>query len=122
MSDAIITLLAWLGVLLHLAVGIIWWRRLSPLPLVPALNALVACCILTYWGQRWLGYLFRGVTWYLTDQLLPAYALLVLILAGLALSGRTFTPVPQWVAFGVDATVLLAAALFFTFFRLNRLF
>lgn len=110
MSNATITLLAWLGVLLHLAVGIIRWRRLSPLPLMAALNAAVALCILAYWGQRWIGYLFRGVKWYLTDQLVPAYALIVLIVAGLALAGRPVSPVPQWLAFGVHAMVLLAGA------------
>lgn len=122
MSDATIKLVVWLGVAAHLAIGIMAWRRLTSLPLVPLLNLLVALCILAYWAQRWYGYIAKGITWYLSDQWLPLYAILVSILAGLTLSGHYRGSLPHWIVFSLDFIALLSAALFFTFFRMNRLF
>jgi hypothetical protein len=78
--------------------------------------------VLAYWGRRWFGYLFRGITWYATDQLIPLCALLVFILAILTLSGRYNGVGLHWVIFVITTLVLLAAALFFSFFRMTRLF
>ncbi|HTE47519.1 MAG TPA: hypothetical protein VK636_19915, partial [Gemmatimonadaceae bacterium] len=97
------------------------WRRPSSIPLVPLMNLIVALCVLGYWVQRWYSYVFKGITWYATDQLVPAYALMALVIAALAISGRLSAPLPNWLIFGIDAIVIVAAALFFTFVRIDRL-
>jgi hypothetical protein len=122
MNNVVIVAIAWLALAAHVAVGLITRRRLSDLPLMPLLNLATAACILAYWIPKWYGYLSRGITWYLSDQLLPLYALLVCVLAGLAIAGRYSGGALQWLVFGLDAVALLGAALFFTFFRINRLF
>ena len=122
MSDAVILALAWLAVAAHALVAVLAWRRPGGAPLVPSLNLVVALAVLGYWASRWYGYATRGVTWYATDQLIPLYALVVGGLAAASLAGRLHAGAPQGIAFGIDALVLLAAALFFSFFRMNRLF
>ena len=54
--------------------------------------------------------------------MLPACALLAGILSALNLLGRYQGLAVQWLIFGVTTAVLLAAALFFSFFRMTRLF
>ncbi len=121
MSDPIILLLTWLALALHVLVMLPGVRRLTSLPLLPLLNLAVALCVLAYWIPRWYSYFFQGIRWYATDQLLPLYAVVVCVLAGLTLSGRYAGTVPHWMVLAIDALVLLAAALFFTFFRMDRL-
>ena len=72
----------------------------------------------------WYRYLFRGVVWSATDQLFPLYGAALCVLAWFTLRGRGPAPgmAAHWVAFGVDALALLAAAAFFAFFRMDRLF
>ena len=106
---------------MHLLVAALALRRISELPLVPLVNMAVALCILLYWMRNWYGYLFRGITWYASDQLLPLYGLVVFVLCLFTLAGRYRGAVPHAVGFGADALVLLAAALFVTFFRMDRL-
>ena len=113
---------AWLALAVQLLVGIVALRQKSMLPLIPLLNLVAALGVLAYWGQRWYKYLFQGVIWYATDQLIPLYAILVCILAVLTLSGRYPGVFLNWVVYGADTLVLLAAALFFSLFRINRLF
>jgi len=122
MSDATAIAIAWLALAAHAAVAIAVRRRVTDLPLVLLVNLAAALCVLAYWGQRWYGYIAKGVTWYVSDQMLPLYAVLVCLLSGATLLGGYHGTLPHWVIFGIDALVLLAAALFFTFFKLNRLF
>ena len=122
MSDAAILALAWLAVAVHAVVAALAWRRPGGAPHVPLLNLVVALAVLAYWAPRWYGYATRGVTWYATDQLIPLYALVVGGLAAASLAGRPHAGALQWIAFAIDALALLAAALFFSFFRMNRLF
>ncbi|MDB4883343.1 MAG: hypothetical protein JWL95_2109 [Gemmatimonadetes bacterium] len=121
MSNATLMAIPWLALAAHVAVGVVVGRRWSSLPLLPLINLATAACVLLYWAQRWYGYLFRGVTWYGTDQLMPLYAILVCVLAGLTLTGRLTATAPHWVVFGVDAVALLGAALLFSFVRITRL-
>ena len=95
---------------------------MSAFPLVPLINLAVALCVLAHWAQRWYGYIAKGVTWYVSDQVLPLCAMLICVLSGATLFGRYHGTAPHWVVFGIDALALLAAALFFTFFKMNRLF
>ena len=56
---------------------------------------------------------------------MPLYAVLVAVASALALSGRFAgrgAGAVQWTAFGVDAAVFAAAALYLTFMRFDRLF
>lgn len=122
MSDSFVIAVAWLAFAAHVAVAVAVRRRVTDLSLVPLVNLVVALCVLAYWGQRWYGYIAKGITWYFSDQLLPLCAILVCLLSGATLSGRYHGTAPHWVVFGLDAIVLLAAALFFTFFKMNRLF
>ena len=122
LSDSFIIVIAWIAVAVHVVIAIAVRRRMTDLPFVPLLNLATALCVLAYWGQRWYGYLTKGITWYLSDQALPLWAILVCVLSGLSLAGRYNGTLPHWLVFGIDGLVLLAAALFFTFFRMNRLF
>ena len=122
MSDAAIVALVWLAVAAHGAVAAFAWRRPGGAPLVPLLNLVVALCVVAYWAQRWYGYATRGITWYASDQLMPLYAIVVASLAVTGLAGRHSASALHWIAFGIDALMLLAAALVLSFFRTNRLF
>lgn len=115
-------MIAWLALAIHLLVGAAIRRHRMPVSSLAALNLVTGACVLLYWGRRWFGYLFRGISWYATDQVIPAYALLVCLLAVLSLSGRYQGIGAQWLIFLLDTLVLLGAVLFFTFFRMNRLF
>jgi hypothetical protein len=121
MSNAIVTTIPWIAFAVHLVVGSVAYRRTSAAVPLALLNLATAACVLAYWVPRWHGYLARGVTWYGSDQLVPLYAALVCTIAALALTGRFVSAPPQWVLFGIDATALLGAALFFSFFRITRL-
>jgi len=121
-SDSTLRVLAWAAVLIQGLACAAVLRHRAPWALVVVLNLLAATAVLAYWGRRWFGYLFRGVAWSATDQLIPLYALLVSVLAVLTLMGRFRGVAVQWGIFGFNTLVLLAAALFFSFFRMNRLF
>jgi hypothetical protein len=97
------------------------WRRWSTLPLLPLLNLVVAAGVLAYWAGKWYGYVFKHITWYATDQLLPLCAIGVCCLSGATLAGKYSGTWPHWCVFGVDMLVLLAAALFFSLFNMDRL-
>jgi hypothetical protein len=112
----------WLAFAMQLVVAAAVLRHKASVSLIALLNLVAALAVLAYWGTRWFGYLFRGVTWYATDQLLPACALVVCILALLTLFGRYHGVAVHWTIFGATTLVLLAAALFFSFFRTTRLF
>jgi hypothetical protein len=121
-SDFGIAVIAWIALGLHIGAGFVALRSGRPRPVVPLLNLTSALCVLAYWGYRWWGYLFRGVTWYASDQLIPLYALLVCVLALVTLSGRPPAVALNWIVFLFHTVVLVAALLFIKFFRLNRLF
>lgn len=116
------TTIAWLALGAHVAVGIFAWRRGSAMPLVPMLNLAFALCVAFYWGQRLLMALSKGLTWYATDQVWLVYALAVCAVSILTLTGRITWNGLHWTLFGAHTLVYAAAALFFTFFRINRLF
>jgi hypothetical protein len=122
MGDAAIKAITWLALGTQLLVGAAVARHRAPASLIPLLNLVAAAAVLAYWGRRWFGYLFRGITWYATDQWIPAYALLVCVLAGLTLAGRYQGTVAHWLIFGLNTLVLLGAAVFFSSFRMTRLF
>jgi hypothetical protein len=122
MSDPTLRFLAWLAVAIHLLVGAAVLRHKVSVSLLAVLNLVAGALVLVYWGRRWFGYLFHGITWYATDQLIPAYALVICLLAVLTLLGRYQGVGVHWFIFSLNALVLLAAALFFSFFRMTRLF
>ena len=121
MGNTTLTVLAWLAVALHLVVGVLVARRISTLPLLPLMNGLFALTVLAYWVPRWISYATEDITWYGSDQVFPAYAVVVLALTATALAGRAALPVVHWTVFVLDALVLLAAALLFSFFRMDRM-
>lgn len=122
MSDSILRALAWSAFIIQVLMGVAVVRHKASSSLLVVLNLMAAGAVLVYWARRWFGYLFRGVTWYATDQLIPAYALLVCILGVLTILGRYQGGGIHWWIFGLNTLVLLAAALFFSFFRMSRLF
>ena len=119
MSDFAIAAIAWIGLALHLIVGILAIRTAGLRPLVPAVNLITAACVLAYWVHRWYGYLFRGITWYATDQLIPLYAIFVCVLAGGTLASRYSAVTLNWLVFTFHAVVFVGAVLFVTFFRMK---
>ena len=120
-------MLAWIGVAAHLVVLVAMLRRpavLESRPLLPLLNLAVAACVLAYWINEWYGYVAHGITWYASDQLLPACAALVAIACALALTGRFDGRLAhgfQWLVFVVDAIVFAGAALYLSFARFDRM-
>jgi hypothetical protein len=120
-TDTVLTIAVWSGFALHLIAGVAVYRKWTTAPVIPILNLLVSLGVLAWWAQRWYGYLFRGITWYATDQLAPACAFAACIVAGFALWGRYPNVAANWVILVIDGLVLLAAGLFFAFFRMNRL-
>jgi hypothetical protein len=122
MSDTTLLFSTWLAFVLHVAIALVTLRRWSALPLVSALNGIVALCVLAYWLPRWYGYAFKNIIWYGGDQWMPLCALAVLALAVLTLTGRFAGTTTHWIIYAIDGLALLAAALFFTFFRMDRLF
>lgn len=122
MSNVLLLAIAWSAVALHLIVAFVVWRRWSDLPLLPLLNGITAACVVLYWMQKWYGYLVHDVRWYATDQVLPLYALGICVLTGLTLTDHYQGQWPQWLVFAVNGSVLVGAALFFTFFRMDRMF
>jgi hypothetical protein len=121
-SNLSIIVLSWVAAAAHVVVGILAWRRPAFRSLVPTVNLVVALCVLGYWARRWYDYVVNGTTWYLTDQSVPLYALAVCLLSAMALTGRYRGALPNALVFALDGLVLLAAALFFSVFRINRLF
>ena len=119
--NRIASLIAIGGLVLHLVVGVLAFRRGPPPTLLVWLNLATGLGVLVYWVPRWYSYLADGIVWYATDQLLPLYALLVCLLSVLTLANRVSGHRLHWLVFGLHAIVLLVAALFLTFFRVNRL-
>ena len=121
MSDTTIRILLYLGVVLELFVGITAWRRGSAVPLIPLINLAGHACVVAYAVTRWYGVIAHGIIWYGTDQLLPLYALAVCVFSILTLTGRVGGAPVHWIIFGVQTVVLIAATLFFTFFKMTRM-
>jgi hypothetical protein len=119
-TNTIVTTLVWFAFGVHVVAGIIG-RRPGGLPVVAGVNLLSAACVLSYWVVQWYSYLVRGIKWYATDQLVPLYALVVLLAALLTLTGRYQASWPTWVFFAIDTAVLVAAVLYFSFVRFDRL-
>ena len=119
MSNLAIKAIAWIGLGVHVLVAILARRSAQWRLLVPAVNFIVAACVVVYWAQRWFGYLFRGITWSPTDQLMPLYAILICVLAGGTLAARWSPPTLNWLAFTLHAVVFIGAVLFVTFFRMK---
>ncbi len=122
MSDAAILVLTWICFAIHLTVAVAARRHLAPRPLIPMVNAAVAVAVLAYWVTRWYSYIFQGIKWYASDQALPLYAVIVLALSVATLVGSFKGTVIHGAILSIDGVALLAAALFFTFFKLDRLF
>ncbi len=114
--------IAWAGLSLHAAAALIVWRRQVGIAPIVWVNFVTSLSVLGWWAIRWYGTLTRGTSWTVSDQALPLYAFLVCLLCGLTASGRTPGGAVHWPLFLLHAIVLLAAALFLTFFRIGRLF
>lgn len=116
--------LAWTGLVAHLVVGVVALRRAAAPPayrILALLNLALGLCVLAYWVRVWHGYVVRGVTWYASDQLVPLYALAVVVLSGVALAGWYDGRLPHWLVFAVDTLAFVAATLYLTFVRFDRL-
>lgn len=121
MSDPVILALTWIFFTIHVVVGVAAARHWSALPLVPMVNAAVALGVLAYWITRWYTYIFQGIKWYATDQAIPLYAAVVLAFSVATLAGSFKGTVLHGLFLGIDGLVLLVAALFFTFFKMDRM-
>ena len=119
MSNVLLATIAWIALALHIAVGVVTLRSGGWRPWLPLLNLTIGVCVLAYWASRWYGYLFQGVIWYASDQLIPAYAALVCALAIASLSGRCQAVGLNWVAFAIHSVVVIGAVLFVTFFKMR---
>lgn len=121
MSDLQIRVLLYVAITAHIIAGAISWRRGNVLPLVPLINFATAFCVVAYALKRLYGVIVNDITWYGTDTLFPLYALAVCIFSLLALSGKTSAPFAHWLIFVVQLLALIAALLFFTFFKMSRM-
>lgn len=85
-------------------------------------NAGIGGGVVIYSIVQWYSHLFEGIRWYLSDQWLPAYGLAVLLLCAAYMRGPK---PPTWLhraVFHLHTALLLAAAVFFSTFELDRLF
>ena len=121
MNNRTLQVAVWLLFTSQILCGAAVATRKAPASTLVVVNLVAAGAVVAYWGWQWYGYLFRGITWYATDQLLPAYALSVVVLSLFTLFGRVEAVGVHRFIFGVHTLVLLLAALFFTFFRMTRL-
>ena len=121
MSNAALIAFTWSAFALHLLVGVVAQRRWTGFPLLPVVNLAVALCVIAYWAPKWYNLLNKGLDWYASDLWMPLYAVLVTLIATLTLTGRYGGTAPHWIVFAIDTLVLLAAALFFSMFRMDRL-
>ncbi len=121
MNNRTLQVALWLAVTCQIVGGAAVATRKAPPATLVVLNLVTALSVVAYWGWQWFGYLFRGITWYASDQLLPAYALAVVALASFTLFGRVEAVGVHRALFGLHTLVLLLAALFFSFFRITRL-
>ena len=119
MTNFLFATIAWIALALHIVVGVVTLRSRGWRPWLPLLNLTIAVCVLAYWASRWYGYLFRGVTWYASDQLIPFYAVLVVALTVVSLSGRYQAVALNWVAFTIHSVAVIGAVLFATFFKMR---
>lgn len=119
MSNLAITAIAWAGLAVHILVAILARRSAQWRPLVPAVNFIIAACVVVYWARQWFGYLFRSITWSASDQLMPLYAILVCVLAAGTLAARWSATTLNWLVFTLHAVVFVGAVLFVTFFRMK---
>lgn len=122
MTNIQFTALAWIALLGHAIVGVLAWRHLGDARLLPVLNAFAAICVIAYWTMRWYGNISRGAVWYWTDQLVPLYAIVSLCAALMTLTGRMQVTWPNILVFVVNSMASVAAVLFVSTFRVNRLF
>lgn len=106
---------------IHLAAVVASVRHWTTPPLVPIVNGAVAVGVLSYWATRWYSYIFQDIKWYVSDQALPLYAAVVLAFSMATLTGSFKGTVLHGVILSIDGLTLLAAALFFTFFKMDRL-
>ncbi len=111
----------WLALASQILVGVAVATRKAPASALVVLNLVAAAAVVVYWGWQWFGYLFRGITWYGTDQLLPAYALGVVVLALFTLFGRIEAVGVHRLIFGLHTLVLVLAAIFVSSFKITRL-
>lgn len=111
----------WIAFLVHLVVAVVAWRRMAPSAVLPLTNLVTAALVVAYWVVRWYSYLFQGVSWSGTDQLLPLYALVVCVLAVMSLLGRG-PLAAQWVFLTIDGVALLGVALVFVALKNGRMF
>ncbi|MEO7360371.1 MAG: hypothetical protein ABI120_08575 [Gemmatimonadaceae bacterium] len=121
MSNTTFTVLVWLSMAAHVAVGSIAWRRGATIPLVPLINLAFALGLAGYWAQRLILALINGRIWYASDQVWLVYGVAICIVSILALTGRITWNGLHWTVFGAHALVCVAAVLFVSFFRMNRL-
>jgi hypothetical protein len=120
MSNFAVVMIVWVGVLGHLAAAIVSRRRLVDIPIVPLVNLVTSALVLADWAQRWYGYLFQGITWYASDQLLPLYALIVCVLSAMAMRSGSIGAL-QWVFLAIDGVALLGAAILIGVLRFDRM-
>ena len=113
--------IAWLALLLHVAAGVLARRRPPSTTPIVWLNLAAALCVIAYAARDWYAIITRELTWYLSDQLVPLAAVLICLLSGLTLAGRYNGTLPHWQVYGLDVFILLGAAAYLTFFKLNRL-
>jgi hypothetical protein len=121
MKDSSITVLLAIALLAHLLIGFAVGKKIYPLVPLVLINLSIALAVLGYWAGKWYSYIFQDIQWYLSDQWLPLYAALVCCVAIGHFAGKIH-PALHWGIFVIDLAVILAAFLFFMFFKISKLF
>ena len=118
MKNSSLAVVVWLAIAAHVVVAAMVKTRWTERPLLVLLNLVVALCTVGYWMPRWYAYATKGITWYVSDQLIPLYAFVVCVLSVLALTGRYRGALPHWIVFAIDLLALAAFALFMMTFKM----
>lgn len=122
MKDSTILVLLCLALAAHLLAGVLALRKVAALAPLVMVNLAIGLALLSYWIGEWYGYIFNGIQWHATDQLLPLYALLICVFSALYFAGKNIGAVWHWSVFGIDLLAVFAAVLFFIFFKIDKLF
>lgn len=120
MSNAAVLALAWVTVIVHVAVGSSPGRDLQQFPLIPLVNLAVAACVLLYWGRRWYSYPFNGIAWYGTDQRVALYAVALCALSEGAIAGLIAGTKAHRLVLAVNGLTCVATALCVSRFPIKR--
>ncbi|MDH5179546.1 MAG: hypothetical protein OEZ39_11970 [Gammaproteobacteria bacterium] len=107
---------------LHIGVAVFVLQHRGDVRLPPIVNLVIAVILIIYWADRWYTYLADKVYINKASALVLLFAVVVMSISVLHLSGHEFAGTLHWVFYTVHSITLLLLLLFYRTFQRNRLF